>query len=255
MSEAGKGGEREVLAIEIELPEGTLRGALPVPPRPLRLAELAWNFMSLSERLTDFAVKLEEREGRKVSCTKGCGACCRQLVPLSPPEAWMIADVVAGLPEPRRADALAVFARAAEALDTSGLRAELSKRVERPEQMTALALAYFKLGVPCPFLREESCSIYPFRPSICREYLVTSPAENCAVLGRAPISRIPVKVRLSEALSSLAAKLYEREPEVIPLTMALEWAEKHREEGQRRWDGRFLIESLVAELSPKKAQA
>ena len=32
----------------------------------------------------------------------------------------------------------------------------------------------------CPFLEEESCSIHPDRPLVCREYLVTSPAELCA---------------------------------------------------------------------------
>ena len=33
--------------------------------------------------------------------------------------------------------------------------------------------------MPAPFLEEESCSIHPDRPMACREYLVTSPAENC----------------------------------------------------------------------------
>jgi Fe-S-cluster containining protein len=241
----------EVLALEIELPEGTLRAALAVPRRPLRLAELAWNFMGISERLTEVAVR---RDGRAVSCQKGCGACCRQLVPLSPPEAWMVADLVASMPEARRAAALTVFAQAGEALDRSRLKEQLLGRIEGTEHLTALAVAYFQLGVPCPFLRDESCSIYPYRPSICREYLVTSPAENCAMLGRlplTPIDRIPVPVRLSEALSRLTGKLLEREPEVVPLTLALEWVAQHADEGRRTWDARFLIESLVAELSAK----
>jgi Fe-S-cluster containining protein len=34
--------------------------------------------------------------------------------------------------------------------------------------------------MPCPFLEDESCSIHPDRPLVCREYLVTSPAELCA---------------------------------------------------------------------------
>jgi len=240
----------QVVGIEIETPEGKLRAALAVPKKPLRLAELAWNFMGISEKLTDVGVQREARKGLTVSCQKGCGACCRQLVPLSPPEAWLIADVTAGLPPSRRADVLAVFARAGEALDQSGLGAQLLARIETTAQMTDLAVAYFRLGVPCPFLRDESCSIYPYRPSICREYLVTSPPENCATLGRAPVARVPVHVRLSEALARLTGKLLGREAEVVPLTMALEWAEAHRDEGRRTWDARFLLESLVAELSP-----
>ena len=167
----------------------------------------------------------------------------------------MIADLVAGLPEAHRAHVLAVFAQAGEALVQSGLKELLLGRIESPDHMAALALAYFRLGVPCPFLRDESCSIYPYRPSICREYLVTSPPENCATLGRtpvAPIARIPIAVRLSEALSQLTAKLLGSEPEVVPLTLALEWAAQHRDDGRRTWDARFLIESLVAELSPKQ---
>ncbi len=242
----------EVLTLEIEMAEGTLRAALAVPPRPLRLAELAWNFMGISDRMTEMAVKREARQGRAVSCKKGCGACCRQLVPLSPPEAWMIADLVGGLPEARRTDVLAAFTTADEALQRSGLKEQLVGRIESTDHMTALALAYFRLGVPCPFLRDESCSIYPYRPSICREYLVTSPAENCATLGRtplAPVARIPAAVRLSDALSRLTGTLLQREPEVVPLTLALEWAEEHRDDGQRTWGARFLIESLIGELS------
>jgi Fe-S-cluster containining protein len=246
-------GAPEVLALKIEMAAGTLRATLAVPPRPLRLAELAWNFLGISERMTDVAVRGAAREGRTVSCTKGCGACCRQLVPLSPPEAWLIADLVAGLPEEQRTRVRALFARAGEALEQADLTERLVGRIESPEHMTALALAYFTLGVPCPFLRDEACSIYPYRPSICREYLVSSPPANCATLGPAPVARLPIAVRLSEALSRLSATLLEREPEVVPLTLALEWAAQHVDDGRRTWDARFLIERLVAELSAKSA--
>jgi Fe-S-cluster containining protein len=246
----------EVLELEIEMVDGKLRATLAVPPRPLRLSELAWNFMGISERLTDAAVRREAREGRTVSCKKGCVACCRQLVPLSPPEAWMIADLIAGLPQARRECVLAVFAHTDEVLQRSGLKAQLQGRIESPEHMTALVLAYFRLGVPCPFLLDESCSVYRYRPSICREYLVTSPAGNCSYLGLTPImpiARIQPAVRLSEALSRLTGKLLDCDPEVVPLSLALGWSEQHRDEGRLTWDPRFLIESLVAELSAKQA--
>lgn len=260
MSDPGSGsettrGDRDVLAMEIETPHGSLHAMLAVPRKPLRLPELAFNFMGISNKLTDRSVEHEARRGREVSCQKGCGACCRQLVPLSPPEAWMIADVVAGMAPARQAEVRALFAAAGDTLGRSGLRDALAGRIDCVEQMTAIALQYFQLQLACPFLRDEACSIHPYRPSICREYMVTSPAENCAQLGRRPIERIPVNVRLSEALSNLTAKLLEREAEVVPLTLALEWADAHREDGQRTWDARFLIESLVAELSPRRAGA
>jgi Fe-S-cluster containining protein len=264
MSDApSKGGGRspEAIGIELTVPEGTLRATLALPPRPIRLGELALGAMGLSEKLTHLAVERERRDGRTVSCQKGCGACCRQVVPLSPPEAWLIADVVAGMRQPRRDEVLAVFAHAGEVLERSGIDQQLAGRIETVEQMMGLALSYFALGVPCPFLRDESCSIYPYRPSICREYLVTSPPERCGTIdhalvqpGRAPravepIARIPVHVRLSEALARLTGKLLGADPEVVPLTLALKWAAAHRDDGQRTWDARLLFEGLIAELS------
>lgn len=240
----------EVLELEIQTPGARLRGRLAVPPRPMRLAELSWNVMAISDKLAGLAVGREEREGRKISCRKGCGACCRQVVPLSPPEAWMIADIIAGMKEGARSAASAAFASVAEALDRAGLKALFCGRLERLDDLKALSLAYFRLGLACPFLSsDEACTIHPFRPSICREYLVTSQAENCAELGRKSIVRVPVAVRLSEALAALTAKLLGSEPEVIPLALSLEWAAAHREEGLRTWQARTLVEALVAEIA------
>jgi len=254
MSESGRapgspgGPQAQALAVELATAHGPLRAMLTIPPRPMRLPELAFNFMGMSGKLTELAVVAEEAQGRRVSCTKGCGACCRQLVPLSPPEAWMIADIVQGMPAARQAEVRAAFATADDRVARSGLGEALAGRIESVGQMTAVALQYFQLGVACPFLRDEACSIHPYRPSICREYLVTSPAENCAQLGRGPVDRVPVGMRLSEALSRLTAKLLGREAEVVPLTHALAWAAAHRDEGQRTWDARTLMEGLLAEL-------
>ena len=236
------------LALDITTASGRLRGNLAVPAGEMRLAELAWNAMPLDEKLIGMAVRRATKDGGEISCTKGCGACCRQVVPLSPPEAWMLADLVEGMPAPRKERALARFAAADEVLTRSGVKEALAGKIDTVDQLKSVSLAYFSLQLACPFLEDESCSIHPHRPSICREYLVTSPAEHCAELGRRPVARIPVSVRLSEALSRLSARLLGTEPEVIPMTMALEWAAAHREQGQRRWEGRLLLEGLVEEL-------
>ena len=75
--------------------------------------------------------------------------------------------------------------------------------------------AYFALGIPCPFLEEESCSIHPDRPLVCREYLVTSPAELCAGPTQEGVTPVPVpKV-------SLAARgLQDEREEWFPLALS-----------------------------------
>jgi hypothetical protein len=144
MSDPGtKPQQQQAIAIELVTAQGPLRAMLPIPPKPMRLPELAFNFMAMSSKLTDMAVADEERAGREISCRKGCGACCRQVVPLSPPEAWMIADLIAGMNEGARSAARAAFASVAEALDRAGLKASLCGRIEhldRPQGPLACLL-------------------------------------------------------------------------------------------------------------------
>src|SRR5229473_6401124 len=60
--------------------------------------------------------------GKAISCRKGCGACCRQLVPVSRTEGERLLQLVAAMP-PERRDALSArFAAAEAAIDRAGLK-------------------------------------------------------------------------------------------------------------------------------------
>ena len=125
-------------------------------------------------------VKTAEKSGKSISCKAGCGACCRQLVPITPTEAYNLRDLIESLPEPRRSDIRARFAEARRKLDEAGLLEKLLHPETVGDELRAVGMEYFRLGIACPFLEAESCSIYPDRPIACREYLVTSPAEGAA---------------------------------------------------------------------------
>ena len=241
----------QLLDLTLDTPDGELRARVGVPSGPIRLAELAYNALGLDQRLVALAERREARQGRAISCRKGCGACCRHLVPLSPPEAWMMADVVASMPEPRRRAVYGRFEAAVRELEKHGFRERLMQGVETDEAVRELARAYFALWLDCPFLEEESCSIHAVRPSICREYMVTTPAELCADPFGQPVRRISVSVRLSKALARLAAELLGGEPQLIPLPLGLAWAAEHAEEGRREWDGRTMLERLLTLMSEK----
>src|SRR3989442_12014968 len=73
-----------------------------IPRGDKRPSEMLPLFRSVAEAMIDVGVKDEAEAGRKVSCKKGCGACCRQLVPISAIEARDIAKVVEKMPQERR---------------------------------------------------------------------------------------------------------------------------------------------------------
>ena len=231
------------MRIDVRTRFGRLQGNLAVPPGGMRLSELAWNAMAFDERLVDMSVKAEAAQGREVSCRKGCGACCRQAVPLSPAEAWMIADVVAAMPAPRKGEVMARFTAAHARLQENGFGGR-SLTAAGDEEMSALGLDYFRLGIACPFLEDDSCSIHPNRPSACREFLVSSPAELCSDPSSNEIVPIPTAASLTDALSRLSAMVMGGEPRAIPMTLALEWAAANRDAGRKRYDPAQLMGTL-----------
>lgn len=171
--------------------------------------------------------------GREISCRKGCGACCRQLVPISRTEGEALLALVEAMPKERRKALRSRFAAAEAAITQAGL-AERGQRSDRE-----MSVGYFALRVPCPFLEDESCSIHPDRPLVCREYLVTSPAELCAGPAQDGVTPVPVP-----KLSLAARRLQDEEDSWFPLAMLMAWGRRRPPGGKRRpgteWVQRFL---------------
>ena len=148
---------------------------LSVPAGPVTVETLLPILRGLSSLFSDRATARAAAAGRPISCRAGCGACCRHLVALAPSEARALARLVDAMPESRRTVIRQRFDAALQRLGDLVERMPTGTAEERAE----LSHAYFKLGIACPFLEDESCSIHPDRPMACREYLVSSPAENC----------------------------------------------------------------------------
>jgi hypothetical protein len=63
---------------------------------------------------------------------------------------------------------------------------------------------------------------------VCREYLVTSPAECCSRPTRETVATVPVPASVHRAMGWLTAVGEER-PSSVPLIVAPHWAETHPE--------------------------
>ena len=122
-----------------------------------------------------------------------------------------------------------------ERLREAGLL-EVVANLERvpKDDITSVAKAYFRLGIPCPFLESESCSIHADRPLICREYLVTSPAANCAQPTDEDIERVALPMRLSPILRTLDNPAGPAKRPWTAIVLALELAETQPDLSGRR---------------------
>ncbi|APW61349.1 YkgJ family cysteine cluster protein [Paludisphaera borealis] len=214
--------------VNLNLSGTPVEAKITVPVAPFPLPMLLPTFRSLAETIIEHAVEDTKSEGLTISCRSGCGACCRQLVPSSEVEARLIHDLVVDFPEPRRARVLSRFAEARRRLDEAGLL-EMLLRPEAfsDDQLRPFALDYFKQGIPCPFLEDESCSIYEERPIACREYLVTSPAEHCAQPSPETVHCVKLAAKVSRAVNRIGQDPTSRFVRWVPLVLAFEWAEGH----------------------------
>ncbi|MBN9087577.1 MAG: YkgJ family cysteine cluster protein [Reyranella sp.] len=221
----------------LRLKVGDLQIAHPltVPTRPVAATAV----LPALEGLVNAVVEAAEK-GKAISCRKGCGACCRQLVPISRTEGEALLALIEAMPRERRKAVRTRFAAAEAAIARAGL-AERATRSDRESARSdrALSLAYFALGVPCPFLEKESCSIHPDRPLVCREYLVTSPAELCAGPAQEGVTPVPVP-----KLSAGARRLQDESDTWFPLALLFAWSRKRPVSAKRRpgteWVQRFL---------------
>ena len=216
---------------------------LVVQAGPAAIEDVLPIFQGLSDLFVARGVARAEAEGRTVSCRAGCGACCRQLVPISEPEARDLARVVEAMAEPRRSRVKARFDAAISVLAPTGLL----ERAMRPQEGEApqLGLDYFAQGVACPFLEDEACSIHPDRPLACREYLVTSPAENC----RAPSAKAIQMVKLGgdPSLALIKASAEATENGWMPLVLALRFAEQAPQSSRGR-SGPEILREVIGRL-------
>lgn len=226
------------LEIKMDVPTG--------PTRPRHLLPL---FQSVTQAVVQVAVSMVESEGESISCAKGCGACCRQLVPISAIEARRIGELVDAMPDPRRAEIRARFEAARAALGAAGLLDRLRDPSTIRQTGTELGFEYFSAHIACPFLEDESCSIHADRPLTCREYLVTSRPEHCAAPSADTVRCVEIPVEVSSIIMRWEKPDPTRNPIWMPLVLALEWAEANAHDATPPRAGPELVREFFQRLS------
>ncbi len=226
--------------LTLDFPEGVISFDIPDLSGPQRLADVVRIIIPVVDALVTRGADIALQFGKPVSCKAGCGACCCQMVPLSTPEAVIISEVIDNLPVDRKAVVTNSFSAAHEKLTASGLLTrvyDLYTSQASTEEVQAVNRSYFQMNISCPFLCEGSCSIYPFRPSRCREYSVLSPAELCADPFDFRIKRLPITVKLVEALARAWGSLTQQTPIIVPMIDAPWWVESHAENRELMIEG------------------
>lgn len=213
--------------------------SLEVPVRggeaPLRLSELVPIARRLADRITDWTIRAACHAGKPPSCRAGCSACCRYLVPLSPPEALRLREELAELPDQARQ-------RLTDSCRQAGLHVMRLARSLPPSHNEAEAReSYANLQIDCPLLEGGLCSQYDRRPLACRTYHVVSDPRLCASPSESLHERLALPFSPTQALCRLSAELEGTTPQAVLLPLALDWADRNAARARRAWPAGVLV--------------
>jgi len=240
----------EKYEVSLNTPAGQLTMPVEVPTGFVPVTAIVPLMRRLGEQAQALEVRQSIAAGQTISCRMGCAACCRMMVPVSAPEAFALQAMIQALPDARRSEMMNKLSDARARLEEAGLLARLTEIADTTqpltdEEMEPVNREYYALRMPCPFLDNETCSVYENRPAACRELLVTTPAELCQDMVNNQVRALPVPVRISTALGALWSELVGGPARLIPLPIALDWAERRSAERGMVWKGTQLLEKAL----------
>lgn len=227
---------QETVSVEftVGIGDGKFTATAVVPAGQTNLTQILPVLQSLDDSLIGGVTAQLNQAGLAVSCKAGCGACCRQMVPLSIFEAETLSAWIRTLPESRQQELAGRFHQALLSLAAAGLIDRMVNEdwLAETESARQLALDYFYKRVPCPFLEDESCSIHPIRPLICREYLVTSPPQYCVDPATLQVAPVRLPLNFSRILNVIGAEVERDSRGWIPLVFLFAWMKSGARPGE-----------------------
>ena len=217
-----KNGDWVTGQVKLSLNGQPLEMQMTVPAKPVKPQTMLPVFQKMANSFTEMGEEAVIKAGGKISCKKGCGACCRQPVPIAEIEAHQLVGLVENMSEPRRSQIKQRFRDACLRFQEIGWFERLENCTEQKE-LEKTVLRYFYEGVACPFLENESCSIHEARPLACREYLVTSPAKNCSEPSAKTVRQIQLPIKAAATLRHVGQTRQLGKINFVPLVLAFDW--------------------------------
>ncbi len=200
-------------------PHGPLPSlSIEVPDLPLRLSEPVPLMQALCDKIVDQACAAALKSGGRVTCSKGCGACCRQVIPVAIPEALFLMEHIESMEPGRREIITRRLSGALEACRREGL-CDALLTASSDQAAIGAAQEYFNRGIICPFLEEGACSIHPVRPFACREFNALTSPQWCDDPFRNRVRRVQVVPKITTVMARFAAKVLGERPVVLPMVM------------------------------------
>lgn len=176
---------------------------IPNSPNPLSLCKWYANEIKTVTEQIDI---LEQAHNTFTTCSKGCAACCHQLIAITYLEHLIIEFTLNNLPLDERTRIKETVYDQCNFLNNHGYsQNSLSSLFISPEKYNKMQEEYFSFGLPCPLLTQnKTCSIYSLRPTLCWSYRNYGNTIQCTQTWE-----VPTTLKYDDWESKVAKRFYQ----------------------------------------------
>ncbi len=229
-----------------------------VPAGPATLQDAAPLARAICDAFVRQVIRAVEDAGGKITCSKGCGACCSSfLVPMTVPEAIRLVEDLQALSPRDRRRLEPLFIKAEQKLAESGLAGQMASLdpndpASTIQQRELAGKWWSENRFPCPMLSGDTCGLYRSRPIPCREFLALSDPRCCATNTETRVRR---PFSMHQVVAAWAAEFEGTRPTLVLMANLLGWWQHNAERASRTWPGPILIRRLMEILANTAQQA
>jgi Fe-S-cluster containining protein len=229
-----------------------------VPAGPATLQDAAPLARAICDDLVRRVIRSVEDAGGRITCSKGCGACCSSfLVPMTVPEAMRLVEDLQALPQRERRRLEPLLLQAEKKLADSDLAGQMASLdpndpASTVQQRELAGKWWSENRFPCPMLAGNSCGLYRSRPIPCREFLALSDPKCCATNTETRAAR---PFSMHQVVAAWAAEFEGTRPTLVLMANLLGWWQHNAQRAKRTWPGPILVRRLMEILAQTAGKA
>jgi len=255
---SGRADGIEIINLELDVLDERLRFRIDVAHGQVKLSDIIPLARKISGKIADILIDKHHKDGIEIACRKGCGHCCQShLVPLAVPEAFRLNGYIHSRHRDLR-DAMlrSCLLAAQDILDQEppeSFTPPMSEPVDNRSFLSNVSTWYVSLGVCCPFLSNNVCTIYENRPLACRDYFVRG-GSNACINADSTTRPLKMPVPMVEVLGQLAGELEGSDIEAVILPLTPVWCEQNADRAERTWSAETVAERFVEIVSTRASE-
>lgn len=230
---------------EIDLADKTLSMAIIVRNSRANLSDLTTITHQVCNKVIETLTNNDDPNFQNISCKKGCSHCCKYMVSLSSAEAFFLHNHILSMPADTRRSTLHSFLRAARIISANRIPNMDASQMTEYEELHAISNWFNKLNLTCPFLKNNACSIYNFRPLACREHLATNDPKGCKFSSIEKQQLVNIPFSIAQAMMTLCNKIENTLDEAVILPLVMVWCNVNQNRMNKKYPAILLAEEFI----------